>query len=333
MGQRLPLDRHVVKRRVRRRHRARTRCILRQPSTPCGQDRPSQRAHRDASRRLSARTLRHQMPSHCDQSTSRLALKPFCLRRGRAAQLLAQDSLGRTRPRTASVRRARCIVGLVTKPPMPSRPRGPAKDRIQHTPLATPFSDSPDERRRSSGGGGTESVREVRLASKCQSRVHVRVNPRSAQTPVGRPDYPSTGRCSGGRRSAAAAFANPSASLRALIRAFRRFSHAPGYFVCRGRGRGRHGVARRSKCSSGSANARTEGQAIARRAWTDRTAILRRLSEKNRDVHVIDVTRDHDVARALGILATPTLVEVEAGRIVQIYVGQVPSQLIERYAQ
>lgn len=63
------------------------------------------------------------------------------------------------------------------------------------------------------------------------------------------------------------------------------------------------------------------------------TPILRRLSEKNRDVHVIDISRNLDIARALGILATPTLVEVEAGRIVQIYVGQVPSQLIERYAQ
>ena len=63
------------------------------------------------------------------------------------------------------------------------------------------------------------------------------------------------------------------------------------------------------------------------------TPIIRRLSEKNRDVHVIDISRNLDIARALGILATPTLVEVEAGRIVEVHVGQVPPQLIERYAR
>ncbi len=61
------------------------------------------------------------------------------------------------------------------------------------------------------------------------------------------------------------------------------------------------------------------------------TPVIKQLSEKNRDVHVIDVTRQFDVARALKVLATPTIVEVESGRIVAVHVGPVPPQLVERY--
>ena len=63
------------------------------------------------------------------------------------------------------------------------------------------------------------------------------------------------------------------------------------------------------------------------------TPVIKQLSEKNRDVHVIDVTTQFDVARALKVLATPTIVEVEAGRIVAVHVGPVPPQLVERYGQ
>ena len=63
------------------------------------------------------------------------------------------------------------------------------------------------------------------------------------------------------------------------------------------------------------------------------TPIIKQLSEQNRDVHVIDVTRQFDVARALKVLATPTIVEVESGRIVGVHVGPIPPQLVERYAR
>jgi thioredoxin 1 len=61
------------------------------------------------------------------------------------------------------------------------------------------------------------------------------------------------------------------------------------------------------------------------------TPVIEKLSEKNRDVHVIDVTRQFDVARALKVLATPTVVEVESGRIVAVHVGPLPPQLVQRY--
>ena len=62
------------------------------------------------------------------------------------------------------------------------------------------------------------------------------------------------------------------------------------------------------------------------------TPVMQKLSEKNQDVHVVDVTRQFDVARALKVLATPTIVEVESGRIVAVHVGPVPPRLLERYA-
>jgi thioredoxin 1 len=62
------------------------------------------------------------------------------------------------------------------------------------------------------------------------------------------------------------------------------------------------------------------------------TPRLRALGEKNRAVFVVDVMQDLDVARALGVLATPSAVEIEAGKVVGFHVGRVPEDVIARFA-
>jgi thioredoxin 1 len=65
------------------------------------------------------------------------------------------------------------------------------------------------------------------------------------------------------------------------------------------------------------------------RPWTPR---LEQLSRKNGDVHVVDVSRNLEIARAFGVLATPSSVEVGEGRIVDCHVGPVPSEVLARFA-
>lgn len=54
-------------------------------------------------------------------------------------------------------------------------------------------------------------------------------------------------------------------------------------------------------------------------------------SRRRPDVFVIDVTQHLDVARALGVMATPSAIEVQAGRVVGFHVGAVPSDLLARF--
>jgi thioredoxin 1 len=65
------------------------------------------------------------------------------------------------------------------------------------------------------------------------------------------------------------------------------------------------------------------------RRWTPR---LEQLSRKNAGVHVVDVSRNVEMARAFGVLATPSSVEVDDGRIVDCHIGPVPSELLARFA-
>jgi hypothetical protein len=64
------------------------------------------------------------------------------------------------------------------------------------------------------------------------------------------------------------------------------------------------------------------------RAWTPR---LRALGQKNRNVYVIDVLTQYDVARALNVMATPSAIEVHDGRVAGYHIGAIPAQVLERF--
>lgn len=63
------------------------------------------------------------------------------------------------------------------------------------------------------------------------------------------------------------------------------------------------------------------------------TPQVQKLSRKNENVFVVDVTHDLDVARALHVLATPSTIEVDHGRIVKVHVGALPSDVLARFAR
>lgn len=62
------------------------------------------------------------------------------------------------------------------------------------------------------------------------------------------------------------------------------------------------------------------------------TPRIRALGEKSDAVFAIDVSRDLDVARALGVMATPSTVEIEGGHIVGYHVGPIPEHVLARFA-
>jgi thioredoxin 1 len=61
------------------------------------------------------------------------------------------------------------------------------------------------------------------------------------------------------------------------------------------------------------------------------TPRMRALREKNDAVFVVDVMEDLDVARALGVLATPTTIEIDDGKIAGVFVGRVPDEVYARF--
>ena len=62
------------------------------------------------------------------------------------------------------------------------------------------------------------------------------------------------------------------------------------------------------------------------------TPRMRELASGRADVHLIDVAADFETARRLHIMATPTFVEIEDGRIVGVHVGAPPSRVLARFA-
>ncbi len=64
------------------------------------------------------------------------------------------------------------------------------------------------------------------------------------------------------------------------------------------------------------------------RPWTARFTELRR---KNPHVHVVNVAEDFDIARALGIMATPTMVVIEKGKIAGYHIGRLPPQILAQF--
>ena len=65
------------------------------------------------------------------------------------------------------------------------------------------------------------------------------------------------------------------------------------------------------------------------RAITPRVEAMRR---RNASVHLIDVSRDLALARALGVMATPSVIEIERGLVAGYYVGALPDGVAARFA-
>ena len=61
------------------------------------------------------------------------------------------------------------------------------------------------------------------------------------------------------------------------------------------------------------------------------TPRLKELSKKNEGVYVIDVSEQMETARALAVMATPTFVEIEQGKIAAVHVGRAPEALLAKY--
>ena len=56
------------------------------------------------------------------------------------------------------------------------------------------------------------------------------------------------------------------------------------------------------------------------------------LGRRRPDVFVVDVNEELPLARALGVMGTPTVIEVVGGRVAGYHVGGVPAGLLERFA-
>ncbi len=61
------------------------------------------------------------------------------------------------------------------------------------------------------------------------------------------------------------------------------------------------------------------------------TPRVRDLSKKNEAVFAVDVMSDMNLARALGVMATPSTVEIEHGKIVGFHVGPIPGPVMARF--
>jgi len=62
------------------------------------------------------------------------------------------------------------------------------------------------------------------------------------------------------------------------------------------------------------------------------TPRVRELEAKNEAVFAVDVMTDMELARALGVMATPSTVEIEGGKVVGYHVGAIPPAVFARFA-
>lgn len=62
------------------------------------------------------------------------------------------------------------------------------------------------------------------------------------------------------------------------------------------------------------------------------TPRFRELSQKNPAVFVVDVMQDLELARGLGVMGTPSVVEIADGKIVGYHVGNIPPEVMTRFA-
>jgi thioredoxin 1 len=63
------------------------------------------------------------------------------------------------------------------------------------------------------------------------------------------------------------------------------------------------------------------------------TPRVRELAKGNRSVFAVDVMDDMPLARALGVMATPSTVEIEKGKIVGYHIGPIPGPVMQRFAR
>ncbi|HEY3358484.1 MAG TPA: thioredoxin family protein [Polyangia bacterium] len=62
------------------------------------------------------------------------------------------------------------------------------------------------------------------------------------------------------------------------------------------------------------------------------TPQVQELGRRNPAVHAVDISRDLTTARALKIMATPSFVEIDEGKVVAVHIGPAPAALMARYA-
>jgi thiol-disulfide isomerase/thioredoxin len=68
------------------------------------------------------------------------------------------------------------------------------------------------------------------------------------------------------------------------------------------------------------------------RAITPRVRELGKHNSAEHEVFAIDVMQDMPVAQALKVMATPSTVEIEAGKIVGYHIGPIPDAVLARFA-
>jgi thioredoxin 1 len=61
------------------------------------------------------------------------------------------------------------------------------------------------------------------------------------------------------------------------------------------------------------------------------TPRIRELGKKNSSVFAVDVMQDMGVARALRVMATPSTVEIDAGKVVGYHIGLIPEDVMARF--
>jgi len=62
------------------------------------------------------------------------------------------------------------------------------------------------------------------------------------------------------------------------------------------------------------------------------TPRVRDLAKTNGGVFAVDVMSDMELARALGVMATPSTVEIADGKIVGYHIGPIPNPVMQRFA-
>jgi thiol-disulfide isomerase/thioredoxin len=62
------------------------------------------------------------------------------------------------------------------------------------------------------------------------------------------------------------------------------------------------------------------------------TPRLKELRSTNAAIHLVDVSQDMEVAAALKVMATPTVVEIVDGKIASFVVGPPPADLLARFS-
>ncbi len=71
-------------------------------------------------------------------------------------------------------------------------------------------------------------------------------------------------------------------------------------------------------------------QCAACRVWTPK---MRALADAGQPVFPVDAMQDPSLAQALSVMATPTTVHLEAGKVVGVHVGPVPAPVLAQFGQ